>query len=102
MGPGASAQLRTRPGRRRGNGHSLLTTPDQQARMRAMRKLPVVLTCRRPCALPRRANQPHISGCPVPDYEGRFAIVTNVGCGMRWPRFHQALLRKTTDEAADG
>jgi hypothetical protein len=25
-----------------------------------------------------------ICGGPVPDQEGRFAIVTNVGCGMRW------------------
>jgi hypothetical protein len=34
--------------------------------------------------------------------EGRFAIVTNVERGMRWTSQCQALLRKTTDNAADG
>jgi hypothetical protein len=31
----------------------------------------------------RRANQFTDSHCPVPQ-EGRFAIVTDIGCGMRW------------------
>jgi hypothetical protein len=34
--------------------------------------------------LPRRANQMHDSARPAPTTEGRIAIVTNVGCGMRW------------------
>ncbi len=43
----------------------------------------------------RRANVPQLisppnqwlpCACPVPDQEGRFAIVTNVGSGMRWTR----------------
>jgi hypothetical protein len=32
------------------------------------------------------------------DQEGRFAIVTNVGCGMRWTLWR----RKTGDARADG
>ena len=34
----------------------------------------------------RRANQWFLFARPVPDQEGRFAIVTNVGQGMRWTR----------------
>jgi hypothetical protein len=36
--------------------------------------------------------------------EGRFAIVTNVGFGMRWTRQrrHAAVPARTSDEAADG
>jgi len=34
--------------------------------MPAMRKLPVVLICRRPTALPKTPNQRHLSACPVP------------------------------------
>jgi hypothetical protein len=30
-------------------------------------------------------NQSHLSRYPAPQ-EGRFAIVTDVGCGMRWTR----------------
>jgi hypothetical protein len=33
-------------------------------------------------------NQMHIQGVPCPQ-EGRFAIVTDVGCGMRWTRQRQ-------------
>jgi len=33
--------------------------------MLAMRKLPVVLICRRPVALPKTPNQPHISRRPA-------------------------------------
>ncbi len=36
--------------------------------------------------LRRRANQNHPPARPAPDKEGRFAIVTNVGSGMRWPQ----------------
>src|SRR5215470_9066339 len=36
-------------------------------------------------ALPCRANQNDHPRVPHP-YEGRFAIVTDVGCGMRWTR----------------
>ena len=62
----------------------------------------------------RRANVSHPDGCCLVGqirtilrgsrtrYEGRFAIVTNVGRGMRWTPHGQALLRKTTDDAADG
>jgi hypothetical protein len=62
-----------------------------------MRKLPVVLTCRGRRALPRRANQLQISGRPAPDQEGRFAIVTNVGRGMRWTYWVAARIRERTN-----
>src|SRR5689334_17067031 len=32
----------------------------------------------------RKSENVYFSPHPVPDSEGRFAIVTNVGCGMRW------------------
>ena len=51
-------------------------------RMPAMRVLPVVLICRRPHCLRRRANQWPSFGHPAP-LEGRIAIVTDVGCGKR-------------------
>ena len=51
--------------------------------MSVMRKLPVVPICRRPSGLPKWPNQPHIAPVPCPR-EGRFAIVTSVGRGMRW------------------
>jgi len=38
--------------------------PTGKSRMRAMRKLPVVLICRRPTALPSTPNQPHIRSVP--------------------------------------
>ena len=56
----------------------MLTTPD----------LPVVPICRISVALNGTPNQRHISRRPAPLEEGRFAIVTNVGCGMRWTRWH--------------
>src|SRR5438445_11453681 len=65
--------------------------------MRVMRKLPVVLLCRRLQHLPRRANQWLPSARPALDQEGRFAIVTNVGCGMRW-----TLWRRKTSGAIGG
>jgi hypothetical protein len=65
--------------------------------MATMRKLPVVLIYRRPTVLPNTPNQPHIRSVP-PRYEGRFAIVTNVECGMRWTLWR----RKTSDASADG
>jgi hypothetical protein len=37
-----------------------------------------------PWLLRRRANQEDASRHPALHHEGRFAIVTNVGCGMRW------------------
>src|SRR5437016_6105350 len=58
--------------------------------MGAMRKLPVVLLCRRLQHLPRRANQWLPSARPALDKEGRFAVVTNVGCGMRWTLWRRA------------
>jgi hypothetical protein len=48
--------------------------------------------------LRRRANQWFLFARPVADQEGRFAIVTNVGHGMRWTRWR----RKTGDANADG
>jgi hypothetical protein len=53
-----------------------------------MRKLPVVLICRRRHALRHTPDTSHIDAVPPP-HEGRFAIVTNVGSGMRWTRQHQ-------------
>ena len=50
--------------------------------------LPVVPICRIGAALIATPNQHHILRCPVPLNGGRFAIVTNVGCGMRWTRWH--------------
>jgi len=43
-------------------------------------------------------NQRQFSSRPVPDKEGRFAIVTNVGWGMRWTQER----RMTSDIHADG
>jgi hypothetical protein len=48
--------------------------------------LPVVPICRTSLALRCRANQTDALARPAPDQEGRFAIVTNVGSGMRWTR----------------
>jgi hypothetical protein len=48
-----------------------------------MQKLPVVLICRSQHALRHTPDTPHIDAVPHPQ-EGRFAIVTNVGCGMQW------------------
>jgi hypothetical protein len=46
-------------------------------------------------ALCRRANQKHNFAHPVPDHEGRFAIVTNVGRGERWTRRRNRRLRSS-------
>jgi len=48
--------------------------------------------------LRRRANQWLFLARLLPDQEGRFAIVTNVGVGMRWTRWR----RRTSDDSADG
>ena len=56
----------------------------------AMRKLPVVLICRRAVALPKTPNQRFAPAYPAPGHKGRFAIVTDVGCGMRWTRQRRA------------
>jgi len=40
----------------------------------------------------------HFLSRPASDQEGRFAIVTNVGCGMRWT----CGLRETGAADADG
>src|SRR5207302_8980151 len=64
--------------------------PTGKSRICAMRKLPVVLLCRRLPRLPRRANQWLPSARPALDKEGRFAVVTNVGCGMRWTLWRRA------------
>src|ERR1700737_4851938 len=56
-----------------------LIRPPGNPQLAAMRKLPVVLICRRPLVLPLPPNQRQISRRPVLDKEGRFAVVTNVG-----------------------
>jgi hypothetical protein len=62
---------------------SLCTTG--KLRISVMRKLPVVLICRRQHTLRHTPDTPHIDAVPHPQ-EGRFAIVTNVGCGMQWTK----------------
>jgi hypothetical protein len=68
--------------------------------MTAMRKLPdgqITSDFQKSCQAPfakiflfsADPNQLHIQGVPCPQ-EGRFAIVTDVGCGMRWTRRCQA------------
>jgi len=66
-------------------------------RMRAMRELPVALFCRNPTPLPATPNQWHFAPSRAPQ-EGRFAIVTDVECGMRWTRWR----RWTSGIKADG
>jgi hypothetical protein len=58
--------------------------------MHGMRKLPVVPICRRALLLSHPPNQWLPSRIPH-SLEGRFAVVTDVGSGMRWTRE----LRKT-------
>ena len=62
-----------------------------------MRKLPVVPLCRRPAVLLETPNQRHLLRVPLPQ-EGRFAIVTDVGSGMRWT----LMARETNALDADG
>ena len=50
----------------------------------AMRDLPVVPICRGRFRLRRRANHWLKLARLAPDQEGRIAIVTDVGRGMRW------------------
>jgi hypothetical protein len=47
--------------------------------------LPVALMCRSKAALRETPNQWHFALSRARK-EGRFAIVTDVGCGMRWTR----------------
>jgi hypothetical protein len=67
--------------------------PTGNSHIAAMRKLPVVLICRKPLVLPKTPNQPHIHSVPF-SQEGRFAIVTNVeaGCGGRFGDARRATL----------
>jgi hypothetical protein len=62
-----------------------------------MRKLPVVPLCRRPALLLETPNQNDHLRVPPPQ-EGRIAIVTDVGSGMRWTLWR----RKTNAAEADG
>jgi hypothetical protein len=58
-----------------------MTWTESRERIPAMRKLPVVHIF--PCAVGQITTMlPHV---PHP-HEGRFAIVTDVGSGMRWTR----------------
>jgi hypothetical protein len=74
-----------RNARRDENGRKLIRPTKRKLRMRVMRKLPVVPICRMRAALSKDPNQQHICAVP-PLQEGRFAIVTSVGSGMRWTR----------------
>jgi hypothetical protein len=65
--------------------------------MRAMRELPVAPIRRKSMLLPVAPNQWHVAPSRAPQ-EGRFAIVTDVGRGMRWTRWP----RQTSDVDADG
>src|ERR1700747_1999762 len=56
---------------------------------RAHPDLPVVPICRRRPRLPDGPETLHESRRPALCKEGRIAIVTNVGCGMLWPRQHR-------------
>ncbi len=74
------------------------------SRMRVMRKLPVVPLCRRPSVLLETPNQQHLSGVPFPQ-EGRFAVVTDVGSGMRWTLWlcvDERSLRRTAKSCGSG
>jgi hypothetical protein len=63
--------------------------------MHSMRKLPVVPICHRALLLSQPPNQ-WLSSCIPHSLEGRFAVVTEVGSGMRWTRE----LRKTSASVA--
>src|SRR6516162_10295161 len=71
--------------------------------MRVMRKLPVVPICRMRAALSKDTNQQHICAVPL-SQKGRFAIVTNVGSGMRWTRqrVRRARLKRTAKSCGPG
>jgi hypothetical protein len=62
-----------------------------------MRKLPVVPICRTVASLLKTGIMVIIRAVPHPR-EGRVAIVTSVGRGMRWTRWY----RQTCDIEADG
>jgi hypothetical protein len=59
--------------------------PTGSSRIRVMRKLPVVPLCRRRALLLETPNQNDHLRVPPPQ-EGRVAVVTHVGSGMRWTR----------------
>ena len=48
----------------------------------------------RPTRLISPPNQQHFPAIPRPQ-EGRFAIVTDVGCGMRWTRWRTRRMRRS-------
>jgi hypothetical protein len=67
----------------------------------ALTDLPVVPICRTRQLLVIDPNHLHDSCRPAPSQEGRFAIVTNVGRGMRWTRVvHETNAPDADDEAA--
>src|SRR5258708_14987956 len=59
-------------------------TNNQKAHLSQDATLPVVPICRTSPALRCRANQNDALAHPAPEKEGRLAIVTDVGSGMRW------------------
>jgi hypothetical protein len=71
--------------------------------MRVMRKLPVVPICRRSAGLLKTRIIAMIRIVPC-RREGRYAIVTSVGYGMRWTqrRVRRARLRRTAKACGPG
>jgi hypothetical protein len=69
---------------RYGRGSAALPRPEAAYCMHAMHKLPVVPVCRGlwPCLVGQITTMLSPVSCPQ---EGRLAIVTDVGHGMRWP-----------------
>jgi len=67
------------------NGSRLAARYTRVQDMSAMRKLPVVLSCRRHGRLPDDPETLHFHAIPR-SQEGRFAIVTNVERGKQWTR----------------
>ena len=88
--------IRSRPRRSSVFGsHALLIYPTGKS----MRTAPNRLSSpsRKNILIFRSRKSVYIHGHPVPQ-EGRFAVVTDVGCGMRWTR----QCHTTNDMAADG
>jgi hypothetical protein len=82
--PKAEVKLRTSGGRSPARA-ILMVAPKTRIRKSIQADL-AAQPSRKNLPLHRRANQWFFFARPAPDQEGRFAIVTNVGCGMRWTR----------------
>src|SRR5882757_8250851 len=77
-------------------------TNNQKAHLSQDATLPVVPICRTSPALRCRANQNDALAHPAPEKEGRLAIVTDVGSGMRWTHIAGRNCCATSDACADG